>query len=88
MDFLSYLVQPQKDGTVPVDALQRFAPYRRATYVSNLLESVFRSDVAMGKEPVVSRYVPQVSDGLTQALIAYATDPSNQNWEAVAAFLG
>lgn len=88
LDFLSYLVQPQKDGTVPVDALQRFAPYRRATYVSNLLESVFRSDVAIGKEPVVSRYVTKVSDGLTQALIAYATDPSNQNWEAVAAFLG
>lgn len=88
LDFLNFLVQPRKNGTVPVDDLQRFSPYRQATYVSNLLESVFRSDLTMGKEPVVSRYVTKVSEGLTQALIAYAADPSNQNWETVAAFLG
>lgn len=86
--FLNFLVQPRADGTVPVDDLGRVAPYRQATYVSNMLEVVFRSDLAMGKAPVVCRHVSQVPEGMTEALIAYAADPSNDNWEAIVALMG
>ena len=86
--FLDFLIHPRADGSVPVDDLQRMSPYRQTTYVSNMLESVFRSDLAMGKEPVVCRYVSRVPQGMTEALIAYAENPSDENWDAVVAFMG
>lgn len=82
VDFLNFLVQPRADGTVPVDDFGRVTPYRQAVYVSNMLESVFRSDLAAGREPLVYRRGP-VPDGLVEALVAYAGNPSDQNWEAV-----
>ena len=81
--FLDYLTTPRTDGTMPVDDLERMSPFRQATYVSNIPEQVLRSDVAMGRTPVVCRYVEQVPTGLTEALIAYAQDPSDENWEPI-----
>lgn len=83
LEFLDFLICPRADGSVPVDDLGRMAPYRQAARVSNLLESVFRSDLAMGKEPVVCRSVSRVPEGMTEALIAYAENPSDENWNAV-----
>ena len=87
VDFLNYLTQPGEDGSVPVDTLQYMAPYRKATYVSNMLESVLRYDLARGKEPVVCRTVKRLPLGLTQALAVYAKDPSDANWAAVTELL-
>lgn len=83
VDFLEFLTSPRADGTVPVDDLAQMSPFRQATYVSNMLEMVLRSDLAQGKAPVICRYVSQVPEGLTEALIAYAEDPSDENWAAI-----
>lgn len=87
VDFLEFLTTPRSNGTVPADDLGRVAPYRQASYVSNVPEVVLRADLAMGKEPVVCRYVEQVPPGLTDALIAYAADPSDDNWAAITTIL-
>ena len=81
--FLEFLTTPREDGTVPADSLGRVTPYRQASYVSNVPEMILRAELAMGKEPVVCRYVDQVPQGLTAAIMAYASDPSDLNWEAV-----
>lgn len=83
IEFLEFVTRPRADGTVPVDDLGRMAPYRQATYVSNMLERVLRNDLAMGKEPVICRYVSEVPEGLTEALIAYAADPSDEHWDDI-----
>ena len=83
VDFLEFLTMPRADGTVPADALGRVTPYRQAAYVSNVPEVVLRADLAMGKEPVVCRYMVQVPPGLTDALVAYVADPSDNNWAAI-----
>ena len=85
--FLDFLTTPRADGTVPVDDLQRMTPYRHASYVSTPAEVVLRNDLAAGKEPVICRYVTQVPAGLEDALSAYATDPSDANWDAVCQYL-
>ena len=81
--FLEFLTAPREDGTVPADILGRVIPYRQASYVSNVPEVVLRAELAMGKEPVVCRYVVQVPQGLTEAIVAYAANPSDDNWAAV-----
>lgn len=83
VDFLEYLTGPKDGGGVPADELKRVAPYRQATYVSNVPEMVLRMELAMGKEPVVCRYVDRVPHGLVEALAAYAADPSDDNWAAI-----
>ena len=83
VDFLNFLVKPRADGSVPADDLERMAPYRRAARVSNVLESVFRNDLAAGKEPVVCRYVEAAPQALAQALLNYADNPSDDNWNSI-----
>lgn len=51
--FLSFLVTPRLDGTLPVDDLCLLAPYRQAIYARNSVQIRFRNDVAVGKECVV-----------------------------------
>lgn len=87
VEFLNFLVRPRANGTVPVDDLGQMSPYRQASFASNLLESVFRSDLTVGKEPVVCRHVSEVPEGLAQALIHYAADPSNENWNEITAII-
>lgn len=83
LDFLEFLTTPRDDGSLPVDELEFMAPFRQATFVSNVPEQVLRSDVAQGRVPVVCPYVSQVPEGLTQALKAYAANPSNENWTKI-----
>ncbi len=83
VDFLEFLTTPRADGTVPVDDLGRVSPYRHASYVSNMPEMVLRAELAMGKEPVVCRYVEKAPQGLAEALNAYAENPSDDNWAAI-----
>ena len=51
--FLSFLVSPRTDGTVPVDDLCLLAPYRQAVYARNSVQQRFRNDIALGKKCVV-----------------------------------
>ena len=83
LSFLDYLTTPRTDGTMPVDNLRQMSPFRQAAYVSNIPEQVLRSDVAMGRVPVICRYVEQVPNGLTAALITYAENPSDENWNEI-----
>ena len=53
--FLSFLVSPRTDGTVPVDDLALLAPYRQALYARNSVQQRFRSDIAQGKECIVCK---------------------------------
>lgn len=87
VEFLNYLTRPREDGSVPVDGLSCMSPYRQAAYVSNMLESVLRYELAMGKKPVVCRPVTQVPQALAQAVAAYAEDPSDDHWAAIVALL-
>lgn len=80
--FLSYLVHPAEDGTVPLDTLGLLAPYRQATFAGNKLETAFRKELTSGRT-CLNCARPKAPDGLTQALIAYAADPTDENWNAV-----
>ena len=83
VDFLNYLTRPGDDGAVPVDSLRRMSPYRQASYVSNMLESVLRYDLAQGKKPVVCRPVKAIPPELSGAIATYAQDPSDENWSVI-----
>lgn len=87
LDFLNDLVHPREDGTVPVDDLKIVAPYRQAAYAANPLERTLRTDLAAGKEYVVCRDDVSVSAELVDALAAYAMEPTDEKWAAVAAYL-
>lgn len=87
LDFLNDLVQPRPDGSVPVDDLGLLAPYRQATGASNILEITLRMELSAGKELMICKKVSQIPEGLDEALIAYAADPSDENWVAVMALM-
>lgn len=85
--FLDFLTSPRDDGTVPVDDLRQMSPFRHANYVSNIPQQVLRSDVALGRVPTVCPYFEQAPNGLTEALMAYAADPSDDHWSQIRSFL-
>lgn len=87
LDFLDWLVTPQKDGTVPVDTLEVLTPYRQAKFYANPLENTLRMDLSSGKTPVVCRNLTQPPIGFVEALTAYAQDPTEENWNQIEAFL-
>ena len=87
LDFLNDLVQPRPDGSVPVDDLGLLAPYRQATGASNILEITLRMELSAGKELMICKKVSQIPEGLDEALITYAADPSDENWAAVMALM-
>ena len=87
LDFLHYLVYPCEDGTVPVDELELLAPYRQATYAANPLERTLRTDLAAGREYLVCEDEKEVPAGLPDALTAYATEPTDENWALVLSIL-
>ena len=85
MAFLNYLVTQDENGAVPVDSLEMLAPYRQATWFSNPLEQILRQDLTAGKGYLVCRQVTEVPEGFVDALIAYAQDPTDENWALVEA---
>lgn len=87
LDFLSWLVMPMEDGSVPVDTLELLAPYRQAKFYANPLENTLRLDLAAGKSPVVCKNLTAPPAGFTAALTAYVQDPTDENWAQVAAYL-
>jgi raffinose/stachyose/melibiose transport system substrate-binding protein len=88
LNFLNDLVHPRADGTVPVDELQVLAPYRQATYASNPLERILRTDLLAGKEYVVLKTDVVVPAGLVDALTNYAKEPTDENWVVVMEVFG
>lgn len=82
VEFLDYLVLPGEDGTVPLDKLQRLSPFRQATYAGNALEQALRRDLTAGKECLVCTAPGEPSEALTQALLAFAAEPTDENWQA------
>lgn len=82
-EFLDYLVTANADGVAPVDRLEMLAPYRQATYYSNPLEAVLRQDLNAGKGYLVCPVMEEPPAGFVDALIAFAQDPSDENWEKV-----
>lgn len=84
LEFLTWLVSPREDGTVPVDDLQMFAPYRQAAFVANPLEAAIRTELGEGRQVVVCAQFTGSVETLAQALAAYAAAPTDANWAAVA----
>lgn len=84
--FLNFLVSPRTDGTVPVDDLALLAPYRQAVYANNSVEERLRSDIALGKELIVCGSETPAPAGFAEALLTYATDPTDENWATVEQF--
>lgn len=80
--FLNFLVSPRVDGTVPVDDLALLSPYRQAAYANNPVEQRLRSDIALGKELTVCGSEVPAPAGYAEALLAYADDPTDENWQA------
>lgn len=82
LDFLSYLVHPRADGSVPIDDLGLLAPYRQATFAANRLETFFREELASGRA-CRNCISPTAPEGFAQALTAYGADPTDENWAKV-----
>lgn len=85
---LEYLVVPQEAGEVPLDALQVLSPFRQCTYTSNILEQTLRSDLAVGKECLTCTVDESKVGLLTEALLAYAVDPTDENWASFSTHIG
>ena len=86
--FLDYLFTSADDGQVPVDKLELLAPYRTATYSANSLELALRESVRNGKSLLVCPAVEAVPEGFVDALMAYAQEPTDENWAIVHKILG
>lgn len=84
--FLSYLVHPREDGSVPLDDLGLLSPYRQTTFAANKLEVVFREEMAAGRACLNCAGLT-APEGLAQALIDYAAAPTDENWAKVAQLL-
>ncbi len=81
--FLDWLVTPGEDGQVPVDELEILAPYRQATYYANPLEATLRQDLHSGKGLLICRHLTEPPLGFTEALMVYAQNPTDENWDKV-----
>lgn len=80
LDFLDYLVLPDEEGMVPLDRLRVLAPFRQAAYAANGAEQTLRDDLASGKECLAM--VDRLPQGLTDALLTYAAEPTEENWDS------
>lgn len=83
--FLDFLLHPQEDG-IPVDALGICTPYVGATYAPTPLERTLREHISSGKKLVILQELSAPA-GYADALMAYATDPTDENWAAVTQLL-
>lgn len=87
--FLTWLVTAE-DEAAPVDRLQLMAPFRDATYYGNKLEENLRQYISTGEVRLSLKRSGEVSDAqaFAAALKAYITDPTDENWSAVAEVFG
>ncbi len=86
LDFLDYLTHPE-DGQVPIDTLEIFTLYSTAKHYASPLEKTLREHISTGKKLLAFSQISE-PEGLADALIAYAADPTDENWDAVAEILG
>lgn len=84
--FLSFLVQPRKDGTVPMDDLKLLTPYRQTVYGGNKLEAAFREELASGRACRNCAHIAH-REGLSEALTAYVREQTDENWNKIAQLL-
>lgn len=91
LDFLTWLVTATEDAPAPIDSLGGIAPFRDAASGDLFTRRLIRKYLAT--EPVTVRW--EVAPGLeeaalqalSRALTAYAADPTDETWAAVAALL-
>lgn len=81
--FLSFLVSPRVDGSVPVDDLALLAPYRQAVYARNSVHQRFRSDIAQGKKCTVYGAYESAEPDFIAALNTYMENPTDENWSEI-----
>lgn len=89
VNFLGWLVTAE-DEAAPVDRLQLMAPFRDAAYYGNKLEENLRQYISTGNARMAWQRSGAVSDveAFAAALKVYITEPTDENWSAVAALLG
>lgn len=86
LDFLDYLLHTTGSEAPVIDQLGIFTPYGTAKFQSSPLEKTLREQIQSGKQLLVFSELA-APEGLGDALKAYATDPTDENWAAVSAIL-
>lgn len=86
LDFLNWLIAPA-DGTTPIDLTSSAAPYRTASFAANSFERKLRQDMAAGGWCTVCQDLSKAPVGLSDALLAYLSFPTDENWEHVTRYL-
>lgn len=81
--FLDYLVMPDEDGNVPLDALQRLSPFRQTTYAANALEQALRRDLAAGKACLIGEEPGEITQTTLDALRGFVEHPTEELWQAL-----
>lgn len=89
--FLSWMVTAPENGAAPVDSLGYIAPFVDATAADNAFVKLLRK--YMATEPATVRW--EIAPGMTgfrlktliNVLGDYRTDPTDENWDRVAAAL-
>ncbi len=87
LDFLRWMVTAQEDSAAPVDRLGLFSPFRDATTAENPLEKKLRG--FMGEGTAVLSWGSRTDDltAFGEALAAYMASATEENWDAVAAWI-
>lgn len=89
LDFLTWLVTAQEDSPAPADSLELLMPFVDTAYAGNPLEELVLSSMQSGQENVQWNSCDTLSPALLgefgKALAAYALNPTDENWAAVAA---
>lgn len=87
LEFLTWLVTAEAGTAAPVDRLQTLAPFAQAAWYGNQLEKKIRG--YMKNEAAVLLWAEPIAedDALLAALDTYLSDPTEENWTAVAQLL-
>ncbi len=90
--FLDWLVTATEEGPAPIDGLGLLSPFRDAAAYSNLLEKKLRTYLSTEPATVSWDCCGSLSEdslsALAAALATYSDDPTDENWQAVAAAYG
>lgn len=89
LDFLSWLVTAQEDGSAPADVLGYLMPFMDTAYAGNPLEKLVLDSIKSSQDNVrwnsCDTLSPELLQEFGEALIAYTKNPTDENWAAVAA---
>lgn len=87
LDFLSWMATATENGPAPVDALGYFAPFADAATAANSFQRLLRKYMATDPATLHWSLESAAPENLSDALRSYCADPTDENWEAVAALL-